>query len=218
MAQAFRVSAATFRALWFDHRLTKADIAARLGCGDVTVWRLAKGFGFGQRRRGGAGKLDDARLRALYASGVRPTQIAAMMGRSRGTIEAAIRRLDLPRQGRGLPPVLVADDLFIAMWRAGVRLCDMAAHFGVSIMSVRTAARNAGMPARGNAKGRSVTLADWQARVAQDALRAAMAADALAVRRAMRDAGMVDRIMSASGLDACKASAARRVSARGVAA
>lgn len=214
MAEALRISVRHLATLWADLTLTKEDIAARLGCSTVSVWRSAKALGLPKRGRGGANRIDDAQVRAMWAEGQTALQIARALGRTRATIESVVRRLDLPRHGRGLSPALVADDQFVRMWRAGVRLSDMAAHHGVSIMSVRTAARHAGLPARGCAKGHCITIDQFRA----DALRAAMASAARAEQAALRRADMVDRVQSDKALAAIVAERRAREARRAVAA
>lgn len=91
--------------------------------------------------------------------------------------------------------------LFQAMWSDEVQTASIAAHFGVRADTVRCWAKRLGLPSRpsGRRLGGRPTVAKWladrQSHAAQDALRAAMAADARATQDALRARDMVDIVV-----------------------
>lgn len=207
MGHVLRVSERRVRALWADLTLTQAEIASALGCTKKGLWGLAKRLDLPPRPAVHKRAVDVAAIRAQCEAGLSPMQIARLLGLKHRTVKSVIERHGLRRNGRAVAHApLMADDRFRSMWAARVRLADMAAAYGVSVMSIRSAARRDGLPARGCAKGFTITMEAWQ----QDRLREAMAASAQIERKALRLANMVDVVSSPAAVAAVQAARVKR--------
>ncbi|WP_420023748.1 hypothetical protein ACN9JG_06210 [Cereibacter azotoformans] len=106
MRRFLRISAADFRALWADDRLSLIDIAQRLDVAVPTVQRRAKALGLSRRRMGQKPKIDMALLRRLWIAGVSTGEAGEALGLHRDTFIKAAQRAGLPPRGRGWIPAM----------------------------------------------------------------------------------------------------------------
>lgn len=136
-------------------------------------------------------QVSNAEFRRLWTDrSLTVAQIGALLGITEQAVASRAKTRGLPKRGHGkchAGPILPAREVeFRAMYQGGVQTKAMAAHFCVAASTIASTAARLGLPRRG--KGwchKGIALTDW----AQARLRAAMAADAVAARSAMIQAG-----------------------------
>ena len=83
-----------------DSGMRNADIAARIGCSEATVFRAPKRFGWDKRGAGPNRPVDAARLFKLWHSEMQQADIAVELGVSISTLYGLKRKYGLPRRPR----------------------------------------------------------------------------------------------------------------------
>ena len=103
---------AKLRALWFDRRLTQAQIAKRLGCSPGQIWHLQQRYKLPPRV---CEKYDVALLRRLWLqTTMTPQQIAFELGSSRQFVTDWAADMGLPprvRRGRHVQKAPTPDEI-----------------------------------------------------------------------------------------------------------
>ncbi len=112
--------------------------------------------------------------------------IAALTGYSSRHITYIARRMGLPPRQMG-PKVTYDQAEFAALWRAGVSLAEISVLYGRARSTLTWRAKQLGLPPRCSGWHPKMTLIQFRAGVAQEALIAAMTASAKETRAAMAE-------------------------------